>query len=481
MKPIVVPFAVVLGVYAVAALQSPATQNRPVTSSGMPRAAATVRDFGATGDGKTDDTAAIQQAVDSGIGNVRLPRGVYRLTRPVVVDLDRVGPVSISGEGTARLLMQGAGPALKIVGTHQGTAEPRTVSANVWQRQRMPLVDGIEIVGDHPEASGIELTGTMQATLTRVTVRSARHGIHLTQRNRNVQISDCHLYENDGVGLFLDGVNLHQINVVGCHISYNKQGGIVVRDSEVRNLQIGTCDIEGNMGPDGPPTANILLDTTHGSVREGAIVGCTIQHTHDAPGSANIRLLGQSSQQPHKVGNLVITGNALSDVAVNIHLKHARGVAITANTFWKGFEQNLLVEGSSNIVVGPNLFDRNPDYRPADSPNGLVFRDSADCTQTGLHVNNTVSAAAGIVLERCRWFNVTGCTLLDCDNGGILLRECQNCRIADCLIGQRRHTDRPAAVRIVGGTGNVVSDCLLRGQIELRQTEARLKDNEIID
>ena len=85
----------------------------------------------------------------------------------------------------------------------------------------MPLVDGIEILGRHMEASGIEAQGTLQLTITRVTVRSAFHGIHLIKCNRNVVISECHLHDNRGVGLFLGGVNLHQINVTNCHISYN--------------------------------------------------------------------------------------------------------------------------------------------------------------------------------------------------------------------------------------------------------------------
>ena len=34
-----------------------------------------VRDFGAVGAGKTDDTEAIQHAIDEGVGRVEFPRG----------------------------------------------------------------------------------------------------------------------------------------------------------------------------------------------------------------------------------------------------------------------------------------------------------------------------------------------------------------------------------------------------------------------
>ncbi len=254
-------------------------------------------DFGAVGDGKSDDTLAIQKAVDSGLGSIRFEKGVYRITKPIEIDLDKVGYTSINGDGTARIVMAGLGPALRFTGTHAGTASPPSVKANVWDRQRTPLVDGIEIVGDHPEACGIEARGTMQLTLTRLVVREALHGVHLTGRNRNVILSECHLYNNRGIGVFLDQLNLHQINIANCHISYNKGGGVVVRQSEVRNLQIGTCDIEGNMGgPDAEPTANVLLDSTGTSIGEVAIVGCTLQHSHESPGSANIRINGESAK-----------------------------------------------------------------------------------------------------------------------------------------------------------------------------------------
>jgi hypothetical protein len=120
-----------------------------------------VRRFGAVGDGKTDDTAALQRAVDSGGGVVRLPKGVYRITRPVVIELDKVGYTSICGDGVARIVMAGPGPALKFVGTHLKSADPENFTPAVWERQRMPLVDAVAIEGAHPEAIGIEAAGTM--------------------------------------------------------------------------------------------------------------------------------------------------------------------------------------------------------------------------------------------------------------------------------------------------------------------------------
>lgn len=435
--------------------------------------AKTVKDFGAVGDGKTDDHAAIQRAIDAGIGEIRLPKGHYRITKSLRIDLDRVGYTSISGGGAATLIMAGSGPALHIIGTHNGTAAPGTVKANVWERQRLPLIDGLEIRGAHPEADGILAEGTMAAVFSRLLIRNAVNGITLTGRNRNVIISECHIYDNRGVGILLDKVNLHQINITNSHISYNGGGGVVVRRSEVRNLQIGSCDIEGNMDPDGPPTANILLDVREGSVREGAIIGCTLQHNHDAAGSANIRFLGRSAEAPVKVGYFSISGNALSDVAVNIHLKYVRGVSIMGNSFWKGFEHNLLVEGSSNIVVGPNLFDRNPDYQPRGSRNSLLFVDSTDSTLTGLHINGVQSAEAALTLRRCQRFNLTNSMILNSDNIGLLLDDVQHVRVSDNLIRGGSESGQAIALRLTKGSGNMIVDNLLDGKVEIAEHSTR--------
>lgn len=77
---------------------------------------ADVRDFGARGDGVADDTGSVERAVGTG-GVVRFPAGTYRLTRTVVVDLTKTGPVSLVGDGAAVVRMNGAGPAFHFVGT----------------------------------------------------------------------------------------------------------------------------------------------------------------------------------------------------------------------------------------------------------------------------------------------------------------------------------------------------------------------------
>lgn len=422
----------------------------------------------ALNDGKADATDAIQKLVDSGAANIHFPRGAYRLTQPIIVDLDKTGFASFSGDGVARLVMDGPGPAIRFVGTHDGSADPGSFQENVWQQQRAPMIDGLEIIGNHPEASGVEANGTMQMTLTRLVIRRLLHAVHLVNRNRNVLIADCHIYENRGIGVFLDNVDLHQINVTGSHISYNDQGGIVSRQGNVRNLHITGCDVESNMSPQTPATANVLIDCSGSAngTAEVAITGCTIQHNSKSPGSANVRMIGRSNPNKDGVvtrwGNVTITGNVFSDVEVNVHLQDCRGVAISGNTFWMGYSHNLLVENSHSVVVGANNFDRNPGYaygNATETKNAIAFRNCDACTLIGLHVTGVHAAPAAVLVEQCRRFNISSCTILDSDGPGLLLRDVSHSLITGCLIrDDREGAKKPVSFIVEGGSGNTIAN-----------------------
>jgi hypothetical protein len=58
-----------------------------------------VLDFGATGNGTTDDTAAIQAAINSGASKIYLPAGKYRTTQTIKAISTQEAPLYIYGEG----------------------------------------------------------------------------------------------------------------------------------------------------------------------------------------------------------------------------------------------------------------------------------------------------------------------------------------------------------------------------------------------
>lgn len=426
-----------------------------------------VRNFGAKGDGKSDDTRAVQAAVDAASGSVYFPKGIYRITKTIVINLDQVGYTAITSDGAAQIVMAAEGPAFKFIGTHMKSADPQGFSGNVWTLQRMPMLHNIAIVGAHPGAVGVEAVGTMQFTVNRLHIRKALHGIHLRGNNRNLAISDCHLYENTGIGIFYDEVNLHQSNITGCHISYNTGGGIVSKGGNVRNIHITGCDIESNMGKAMTPTANVLIDCSSSAsgTAEVAITGCTIQHNSTSPDSANIRILGRSSSgaplPTQGWGNVTITGNILSDVMVNLHLKDCRGVAITGNTFWQAKDRNLLLDGCSNVVMGTNVLDFNPNYaRSVTAKNGLRIVNCEDCTFTGLQITNVYDSPS-MAFEDCRRMNITGCNIVNSQKVGMSLREVTDSIIANCIIRNSGSSSPFTPIEQVQCQGNIIKDNLV--------------------
>jgi len=283
----------------------------------------------------------------------------------------------------------------------------------------------------------------MQATLRDLTIRKTRHAIRLKKRNRNVIIRDCHLYQNTGAGVYYDHVNLHQSNIVGAHISYNRAGGVVIRGGDVRNVHISGCDIEANMGrPGDPPAANVWLDAADGSIGEVAVTGCTIQHTHDADRSANIRLNLSSPPRPFtdelRHGNVTITGNVLSDCQTNIEIRNSRGVAITGNTIWKGYEANLVVENSSAVTVTGNVMDRNPRYHYGDGDTarlGVQIRDSTAVVVAANTITGVGDIPAAIDVARSSDIVVSGNTITGFANRAIRLRDVGTVRLDGNVYG----------------------------------------------
>ena len=446
-----------------------------------------VQQFGATGDGTTDDTEAIRHAVQKGDGALFFPSGTYLISGTITIPLSDKGPCAISGEsGTSTVIMTGEGPTFRLNGAHQGTGDPGSVDPGVWNQERMPTVQSIALEGKNPKADGFELLGTMQSVFEGVMVRRMRHGIHLIKRNRNVVISNCHLYHNTGVGLYLDRVNLHQINVSNSHISYNRLGGIRIEGSEVRNLQITGNDIEYNNAKShgklrSEPTAEIWIDATapKSSVNEITINSNTIQAT-SSPGGANIRIL-EKRDESRPPGLIAISGNVIGSQENNVHLSGVYGVTVSGNTIYSCTNRNLLIENSRLVTVGSNHFRRHTPSRGT----GARLVSSEDCTVSGCTFHDESeegqdSGASLLELEDCRRIAITGCVLTDGAPYGVDATDCNDVRVTGCIITDNRKVKKSRGSLSFTGKGkrNGVASSNLSGEINISSgSEVKLHEN----
>lgn len=430
--------------------------------------------FGASGDGVTDDTAALEHALTDGDGVLRLHKGTFRLTRTLVIDLSKTGYAAVIGDGGAsRLVMSGPGPAIKIVGTHRGTSVPKSVTDATWQQERFPTLSGFEILGEHPDAIGIELMRTIQPTVSQVLVRRCRYGIHLTERNRNVLITDCHLYDNDVHGIFFEKCDLHQTNVTGCHISFNKRAGIKSLAGDVHNLQITGNDIEYNNRPgiDTPEEggAEIDFDATEGTISEVTLSSNTIQATVQ-PGGANIRIRGSQPGTTQGACLIAITGNVIGSNTRGIDLVRAYRVTVVGNTIYDAAEFSIVARACRGVAVGANTvcWKADESLPPRD---GLLFDDCEQVTLTGLTAERLCTgsddAGAGVMFHGCRDVQMTGCQIVDPMYAGLELKDCTRCVVTGNSVVDRRDPPRMTHAIRLGGQNrdSIVQHNLLRGAV----------------
>ncbi len=62
------------------------------------------------------------------------------------------------------------------------------------------------------------------------------------------------------------------------------------------------------------------------------------------------------------------------------------------------------------------------------------------------------------MIENCRRMNITNCTILDCDNIGLLLKNLSQSRVSDCLIRDDRPDADSVPLKIIGGKDNMITD-----------------------
>ena len=470
---------------------------------------ANVFGFGAIGDGVADDTDALQHALNDGDGVLRLNKGTYRITRPLILDLRKRGYGAVRGEaGTSRIIMAGAGPALRVVGDHQGTASPASVQAHTWNQERFPTINGVEVVGEHPQAVGIELRKTLKCVISQVLIRRCRVAVQLVERNRDFVLADSHLYDNHEIGLLLDHCNLHQIIVHGCHISWNKLAGIKSVGGDVHNLQIVGNDVEYNNATAGgskasdadltqhPGGSEIWFDARDGVISEVTISGNTIQATKQI-GGANIRIVGAEVRRPQPADSpatlmpdtahlINITGNVLGSQWRAVELRNASRITITGNTIYDSADLSVFAANCAGIVVGANAVSwRGLDSEPP--KDGFRFEDCENILLSGLATQRLCAGSAeqgaGITFVRCRDSGVSDCQILDPLYRGIELEDCLRCRVANNTIVDRRAEPRMRqAVRIVGSSrDNLVAGNICRGGagelLEAPAGSAEIRDN----
>lgn len=254
-----------------------------VSTAVMSGRAASVRAFGAHGDGVTDDTAAFQQAIDGagqeGGGIVTVPAGRYlidplrsvRLRSGVRLQLDAgatlmampnaaersvvllaqdVTDVSISGgclvgERDRHLGTTGEwGHGIQLRGARRVVLRDIHVS-NFWG-------DGVSVAAINPTRANPDTAPSTDVLLQRVvSIGNRRQGLTIG-RSRRVRVVDCEFSGTRGTapeaGIDIEpdaGDEASDIEISGCRVHDNHGPGIQVW-TRARHVRIQDCTLQDN-------------------------------------------------------------------------------------------------------------------------------------------------------------------------------------------------------------------------------------------
>ncbi len=193
-----------------AAADSAPTDTTPVTltvagSTGVGHTA-DVRSFGAVGDGETDDTEAIQAAIDetssAGGGTVLFPPGAYLVTQ-----LEWLRGVNLIGEVTGRggddlgsQIIQADGATDSLIVSDTGLPDEAFFHWTAMENLRLTAA------ADGSGRDGVTVrsrTGENFRIHRVVAAGFPRHGIALTRGGAPTTISDLHVFGNGEAGVYI--------------------------------------------------------------------------------------------------------------------------------------------------------------------------------------------------------------------------------------------------------------------------------------
>lgn len=310
------------------------------------RPVADVRAYGATGDGRTDDTEAIQRAVDEAPNQsaVFLPDGQYRITEPITFGTSGRSK-HLWGSGEARIVtdsnagITGAG-ALEMPTVEEYDFTVRDLkfdlnggvdyairmgdsSDNVMQLDvqnvvvRDPAVDGIYlerpilttlhcVVVERPGRDGFRLTGQGTTTsLTCCNVQGAgRHGFYIEDVVYS-SYRNCSTDRTSGRGFFFDGSTAPVVNVslINCGSERSAKESFYFR----------TCS--------GVSIDGIHLYQPQNGQDAIHFAGCECVHIRgtllsaDPQGGSTIGITGQSPSAPTMSGPFMIVGSRVPSLS----------------------------------------------------------------------------------------------------------------------------------------------------------------------
>jgi hypothetical protein len=366
-----------------------------------------VKDFGAVGDGTTDDTAAIQAAVTAA-SQVYFPAGTYKCDG--VVTLDSNSNLFGAGREATKIVRNGTNTATQgVLYAESGSAS--TYIENITVRD-MTLDGQVSTLGFSEFRHLASFNGVRNAVIERVNFVGFRgDGLYLgsgisgaTERhNINVVVRDC-LFDGvnkdnrngisviDVDGLVIDACMFRRTTKStmpgAIDVEPNGNSFTVIRDIKIVNNKFD--DIGGNVA-----AISVFLPAadTYATLYRGFVIANNYIHTCTGYGIFyNPVITGGVTEAMHDQA-VIISGNTVIEASRSIAVINAKSIVIADNMFVRSAGSDLLGFNTAN----DNIIDAN--------------------LSNNMFVEEGRTTGDGLAIFKCSRVSLMGNTFKDCGTG----------------------------------------------------------------
>ena len=369
---------------------------------------ASVKDYGAKGDAQTDDTAAIQAAIDDlpdAGGVVSLPAGTYMVNRILLK-----GGTSLVGAGRPSVLK--ALPAAAVVlsfppGEQRGVRVSHLVIDGGHSTERIDSGIGISLRAPAVVSDLlVERVWFQNHQTDAIMIAGGKGEKHHDLVFRDIDIRKtgltrgCGIVMRSGSNIWVDRAHIFEVG--SQRNDHSSHGIATLYHSNVTNLRITNCIIEGSAGH------NIFLGDAHNvSVVNNRLARSTRGGGNDSGIQANCAYAG-------RMRGLLISGNEIVDSGgYGVCTSGVDEVKMIGNTFMRGTDPCIRMQDNPrNWVLANNVFLDVGSVGP-------VIIGDADHSHNGVVSGNIITGSLmwGLAISGGQDIAITGNTITDNGRG----------------------------------------------------------------